>query len=105
MRSTAAMQEAVGARSPLEASGEFSEPSIYRGTPNATIDAAWDALDHVKAMSIPKAEYERLGKIRDSNVILEDGGYLASIEAFHQMHCVVSCAATRIQSGDGLEAN
>lgn len=84
------MSKAAGARSPLTVVGEFAEASIWRGYPNATIDAAWEALDHVQAMSVPKEEYERVGKLRDSNVVLPGGEYMASIEAFHQMHCVVS---------------
>ncbi|KAI1330219.1 hypothetical protein F5Y16DRAFT_408705 [Xylariaceae sp. FL0255] len=39
-------------------------------------------------MTVPKEEYGRLGKLRESNVVLPDGSYMASVEAFHQMHCV-----------------
>ncbi|KAK1141021.1 hypothetical protein N8T08_009594 [Aspergillus melleus] len=39
-------------------------------------------------MSVSRDEIERVGKLRDSSVILDDGGYMASIGAFHQIHCL-----------------
>ena len=42
------------------------------------------------AMSVQKEDIERLGKLRNSSVVVPGGGYLASIEVFHQIHCLVS---------------
>ncbi|KAK0625825.1 hypothetical protein B0T14DRAFT_405338, partial [Immersiella caudata] len=76
---------------PVQWVGEFSAPSKWRGTPNAAVDAAWDSIAHMGAISVPTEELERLGRLRNSSVTLpsgDGGGYMASIAAFHQMHCL-----------------
>lgn len=45
-----------------------------------------DSLD--SAMSVPRSEIEKIKKLRNSSVVLPDGGYMASIGGFHQMHCL-----------------
>jgi hypothetical protein len=95
---------------------------VWRGTPNPTVDAAWDNLDlsesiqlsiahHptdikttlVAAMSISKEEIERVGKLRNSSVRLPDGGYMASLAAFHQMHCLVRTSlSSAVSKEDGM---
>ncbi|KZF23305.1 hypothetical protein L228DRAFT_267314 [Xylona heveae TC161] len=77
-----------GSKKPLELSGEFGVRSIWRGEPNAAVDAAWDSLDLTSAMTVSRDEIERVGKLRNSSVILDSGGYMASLGAFHQMHCL-----------------
>jgi hypothetical protein len=101
-------------KSTVEFIGEFAAPSPWRGNPTPEIDAAWEALDpgktktcvtlcrcqliHSKviATAVPKEEVERLGKLRNSTVQVPSGGYLASIAAFHQIHCLVSSSSLRI---------
>lgn len=43
----------------------------------------------VVAMSVSKEEIEKVNKMRNSSVQFFDGGYMASLGAFHQMHCLV----------------
>ncbi|KAJ5944704.1 hypothetical protein N7516_004872 [Penicillium verrucosum] len=39
-------------------------------------------------MSVSRHEIEKIKKLRNSSVVLPDGGYMASIGGFHQMHCL-----------------
>ena len=84
----------------------YKSQSPYKGPPSPDVDAAWDRIiegrcckndimlsniEIVGAMSITE---ETLGKINASEhaVRLPDesgGGYLAVLEVFHQLHCVV----------------
>ncbi|KAI0098916.1 hypothetical protein GGR51DRAFT_417984 [Nemania sp. FL0031] len=48
-------------------------------------------MEQEGAISVTKEELERLGKLHNSSVILpveSGGGYMASMEASHQMHCL-----------------
>ncbi|KAJ8125640.1 hypothetical protein O1611_g8000 [Lasiodiplodia mahajangana] len=83
--------ESVGQRHSWQYLGEFGQPSPWRGQPNEEVDEAWNKIAKKGAISVTKQELERLGKLHNSSVILPDesgGGYMASMEASHQMHCL-----------------
>jgi len=83
-----AVRESGEEKSIVQFLGEFGAPSPWRGRPTPEIDLAWEKLDPVIATSVTKEEVEDLGKLRNSSVQFPDGGYLASIAAFHQVHCL-----------------
>ncbi|KAI1118121.1 hypothetical protein F5Y14DRAFT_297904 [Nemania sp. NC0429] len=71
--------------------GEFDQPSPWRGQPNPDVDEAWEKISHASVISVTKEELERLGKFHNSSVMLPPetgGGYMASMESTHQMHCL-----------------
>ncbi|KAJ9485782.1 hypothetical protein VN97_g7568 [Penicillium thymicola] len=80
--------QTCGLKTPLELSGEFGARSAWRGGGNTDVDAAWESLELNSAMSVSRHEIEKIKKLRNSSVVLPDGGYMASIGGFHQMHCL-----------------
>ncbi|KAL7917021.1 hypothetical protein ACQKWADRAFT_307810 [Trichoderma austrokoningii] len=82
---------AVGGQYGWQLLGEFDQPSKWRGQPNKGVDEAWISSTHAGAFSITKEEVERMGKLTNSTIMLpasSGGGYMASLEATHQLHCV-----------------
>lgn len=73
--------------------GEFDHKSIFKGEPNPDLDAAWDQIaDDGQIISIDQETFDHLNKSADTAVTVPSGyggGYLASIEIFHQLHCLV----------------
>ncbi|CAA7266708.1 unnamed protein product [Cyclocybe aegerita] len=75
--------------------GTFDHKSIYRGQPNPQIDEAWKrVLTEMKPTRLTKEQLDRMGiKITPSKVKFSDedgGGYMATIETVHQLHCLNS---------------
>ena len=72
--------------------GSLKAPSPYRGNPSPEIDEAWARVTkQVPLFRITKDDVAKLRK--DENEIvkvpeIEGGGYLAGLEASHQIHCV-----------------
>ncbi|KAI1346771.1 hypothetical protein F5Y01DRAFT_319443 [Xylaria sp. FL0043] len=82
---------AVGQRHGWQLLGAFDQPSPWRGEPNPELDEAWEKITHAGVFSVTAEEVERIGKMDNSTVMLpkESGhGYMASLEATHQLHCV-----------------
>ncbi|KAL6903861.1 hypothetical protein GGI43DRAFT_381571 [Trichoderma evansii] len=89
--STKPAVEHCGERRLVELEGDFKAPSKWRGYPSDAIDTAWKSITDVGAMVVEEKEIENLGKLRDSSVVLshnQQSGYMVSIEAFHQVHCL-----------------
>ena len=75
----------------IQFNGSLAWPSPYRGDPSPEVDAAWAQLTEVSMFRIDEETVRRIGKDPDVAVQLseeEGGGYLAAIEASHQLHCV-----------------
>ncbi len=88
-------------------SGRLMAESPYRGTPNESIDAAWARYTESKwvdggavVLGVSDDDVARSrkdGRTDDaawfnSTVVLDDtngGGYMATLEVFHQLHCLV----------------
>ncbi|KAG2068291.1 hypothetical protein BDR04DRAFT_1232905 [Suillus decipiens] len=73
--------------------GTLDFPSIYRGPPSPEVDAAWNRISiDVRPTQMTREEMLKAGATNlPSKVRLPDkigGGYMVSIEATHQMHCV-----------------
>lgn len=68
----------------------------YKGLPRPEFEKAWDELLEPTAI---KVDHETLERINRTSVPLLDGsGYMAALDVFHQLHCLVSlttCFATR----------
>ena len=68
----------------------FAYESHYAGSPSPELDTAWQEL---LSKSNIRVTEEELRRNNQSSVILPGGGgYLAWLEAHHQLHCVVSSA-------------
>ncbi|KAF2660930.1 hypothetical protein K491DRAFT_774261 [Lophiostoma macrostomum CBS 122681] len=72
--------------------GSLKAPSVYRGNPSPEIDEAWSRVTKsVPLFSITEDDVAKLNKNKDEIVKVPDaegGGYLAGLEASHQIHCV-----------------
>ncbi|EFY89433.1 hypothetical protein MAC_04452 [Metarhizium acridum CQMa 102] len=88
-----------GQRNRVEFIGAFEAASIWRGYPNDASDAAWKSVTDgmytipkvVPSQPIKYREKKSRGKLRDSSVFLshnQQSGYMMSLEAFHQVHCL-----------------
>ncbi|KAH8880797.1 hypothetical protein GQ53DRAFT_669188, partial [Thozetella sp. PMI_491] len=77
---------------PWQFAGSFGQESKWRGDPNPELDAAWDAIATRRVLQgVTKEDVVRLGKLSNSTVQIPEeygGGYMASVEATHQMHCL-----------------
>lgn len=63
----------------------------FAGPPTPEIDAAWDALLEPVNLRVSENELQRAGQ--SSVALLEGGGYLAWLQSFHEIHCIVSLRA------------
>lgn len=85
--------------------GRLMEPSPYRGRPSQPIDDAWNRYTWNKwfdggsvALGVTEEAIKRSRKFSEgewanSTARLDEangGGYLATLEIFHQLHCLVS---------------
>lgn len=61
--------------------------SPYVGRPSQEVDQAWGDLMGNMSIRVTKAELDRNDQ---TSVELPQGGYLAWLGVFHQLHCVVS---------------
>ncbi|KAF9554911.1 hypothetical protein CPC08DRAFT_821399 [Agrocybe pediades] len=74
--------------------GTFDWPSEYRGQPSEEIDAEWWRISQaVKPTRLSRDDIVALGKNPDSPSLVrfpeeDGGGYMASIEVTHQLHCL-----------------
>lgn len=64
----------------------FFERSPYSGPPSPELDKAWESL--LGPMNI-RASTDELRRLDRSSVELPEGGELAWLEIFHELHCVV----------------
>ncbi|KAG1787747.1 uncharacterized protein HD556DRAFT_936759 [Suillus plorans] len=79
----------------LRLNGTFDFPSIYRGPPSPEIDAVWNRISRdVGPTRMTREEMLKAGttstELRSKVRYPEEvgGGYMTSIEAVHQLHCV-----------------
>ncbi|KAG2127969.1 hypothetical protein DEU56DRAFT_742179, partial [Suillus clintonianus] len=77
----------------IKFNGTFGDTSIYRGSPSPEIDAAWDKISlDARPLRMTLEQLLRTGeKPSPSMVRYPDeygGGYMASVEVIHQLHCV-----------------
>ncbi|KAG2127964.1 hypothetical protein DEU56DRAFT_524091 [Suillus clintonianus] len=84
--------EAIESIGIIRLNGSFGATSIYRGTPNPELEAAWEAISiDAGAVRIMPDELLRSGeKPSPSMVRYPDeygGGYMATITAIHMLHC------------------
>lgn len=72
--------------------GSLKAPSSFRGEPSPEVDESWTSITKaVPLFSIDEEDVARLRKNKDEIVRVPDeegGGYLAGLEASHQLHCV-----------------
>ncbi|KAM7197554.1 protein of unknown function (DUF3328) domain containing protein [Rhypophila sp. PSN 637] len=62
--------------------------SIYSGPPTVSLEQAWDHLMKRAYFRATKEELERAGETIHDAVELPDNRYLASISAYHELHCL-----------------
>ncbi|KAI9756384.1 MAG: hypothetical protein M4579_003888 [Chaenotheca gracillima] len=70
--------------------GTFGRYSPYTEPPSDETDAAWGELVEGPVFSASEEDMDRIGADRDSVRLPPEsgGGYYATLEVFHQMHCL-----------------
>ncbi|KAH7394355.1 hypothetical protein BKA66DRAFT_410649 [Pyrenochaeta sp. MPI-SDFR-AT-0127] len=73
--------------------GSFATPNAYKGTPSPLIDESWDRVLMAKGgvISIDEDTLHKVNGSREYSVKLAPelgGGYMASVEVLHQLHCL-----------------
>ncbi|KAF3070827.1 hypothetical protein GL218_00216 [Daldinia childiae] len=70
--------------------GALEHRSIYKGTPNKELDAAWEEITHMNNSGVNGEVIDRIGKSRISVKYPESQGgqYDVGIEVFHHLHCL-----------------
>lgn len=72
--------------------GALRAQNEFRGPPSQEIDDAWDEILHPEGglVRLSKEQVERVNASEYAAEYTEDlgGGYIGSIEALHQLHCV-----------------
>jgi hypothetical protein len=109
----------------LKFNGSLNFQSVYKGTPRKELDDAWDALSPGSSISsvsvqmiaadqviivlpgptlaISEEELKLIGKDSTADATVKipshyGGGYYATLEVFHQLHCLVCFSSTRIKT-------
>ncbi|KAL8882774.1 MAG: hypothetical protein Q9198_000282, partial [Flavoplaca austrocitrina] len=71
--------------------GEFDHQTIFKGKPNPGLDVAWDSISIGHVISINDDVFPLINKTADTAAKLpaaQGGGYMASLDVFHQLHCL-----------------
>ncbi|XXG93753.1 hypothetical protein Hte_000002 [Hypoxylon texense] len=75
--------------------GSFMTPNAFKGTPNPSIDEHWDSITYADAaggvISISEETLYAVNASAKYSVKLAPeigGGYMASVEVLHQLHCL-----------------
>ncbi|KAI5364330.1 Putative mycotoxin biosynthesis protein UstYa [Septoria linicola] len=78
----------------VDFANEFVQDSLYRGPPTIEREKAWGQISHQAHISLSRDDMRRLDRKDDvlSQYMKapeeEGGGYVASLEVFHQLHCL-----------------
>ncbi|KAG1719047.1 hypothetical protein EDB19DRAFT_1788046 [Suillus lakei] len=85
--------EAIESIGIVKFNGSFGATSIYRGSPSPEIDRAWDMISlNARPIRMTLEQLLRTGeKPSPAMVRYPDeygGGYMATVEIIHQLHCV-----------------
>ncbi|KAI1307732.1 hypothetical protein F5Y03DRAFT_405382 [Xylaria venustula] len=62
--------------------------SIYAGPPSVEQEEAWDHLITPVYFNISKEELSRAGESFENIIELTEGGYIASVGVYHELHCL-----------------
>ncbi|KAI0395497.1 hypothetical protein F5Y17DRAFT_192598 [Xylariaceae sp. FL0594] len=65
-----------------------NQPSPFMGMPNEENTKAWDDLITPTYFSASHADMVKTGESINSSVALADGGYLAGLGVYHDIHCL-----------------
>ncbi|KAG2059376.1 hypothetical protein BDR06DRAFT_1069387 [Suillus hirtellus] len=75
--------------------GTLDFSSIYRGPPSPEIDAAWARIAHVLPTRMSLEEISKAGEVDSPSEVKYPpefgGGFMVSMEAPHQLHCLFTC--------------
>ncbi|KAI1400213.1 tat pathway signal sequence [Hypoxylon fuscum] len=79
--------EAVSQRSIITFDAPLHGNSVFRGTPREELHEAWSELLQYHNIRVPESDLRRINRtslpLND-----EDGGFLVTLEVFHQLHCL-----------------
>ncbi|KAI0137816.1 tat pathway signal sequence [Hypoxylon sp. NC0597] len=80
-------QEAANQYSVVTFDAPLHGGNVYRGTPREELHAAWSELLQYHNIRVPQSD---LRKINRTSLPLNDegGGYLVTLEVYHQLHCL-----------------
>ncbi|KAI1128411.1 hypothetical protein F5Y10DRAFT_292062 [Nemania abortiva] len=74
--------------------GELDASSPFKGPPRPELDDAWNNLLGPTAIRVDK---EALDRINRTSVPLRDGsGYMATLDVYHQLHCLVTVPSSNL---------
>ncbi|KAI0428954.1 hypothetical protein F5Y09DRAFT_343163 [Xylaria sp. FL1042] len=62
--------------------------SIYAGPPSEEQEEAWDRLITPVYFNITRDELSRAGESFENIIELTEGGYIASVAVYHELHCL-----------------
>ncbi|KAI1760779.1 hypothetical protein GGR53DRAFT_522876 [Hypoxylon sp. FL1150] len=68
--------------------GSYGKDEKFGGPPSDEQDEAWDYIINGSFFNASREELERAGEELDDLAELTDGGYLASIGVYHELHCL-----------------
>lgn len=78
--------------------GDFEHRSVFKGEPRPELDDAWNRITNGGVFSVGEETLQLLNVTSENSVRLpavQGGGYIASLEMFHQLHCLVSTSRAR----------
>ncbi|RDA95314.1 hypothetical protein CP533_3531 [Ophiocordyceps camponoti-saundersi (nom. inval.)] len=78
----------------------YQRHSVYSGIPTDEQDKAWDTLIEPTFFNVSREELQRAGESMEEVVEASDGGYLAALGVYHEIHCL----ASRIPTGEASRA-
>ncbi|KAG1740981.1 hypothetical protein EDB19DRAFT_1707156 [Suillus lakei] len=93
LHAMAPVNEAIESIGIVKFNGSFGATSIYRGAPSPEIDSTWDRISfNARPIRMTLEQLLRTGEKPSPSMVRypdeHGGGYMATIEVIHQLHCV-----------------
>ncbi|KAI3326184.1 hypothetical protein HD806DRAFT_489576 [Xylariaceae sp. AK1471] len=82
------VQDFVEYEASTEHATDHDHYSVYSGPPSEEQDEAWDRLIMPVYFNISQEELTRAGESFERIIELTEGGYLASLSVYHELHCL-----------------
>ncbi|KAI0454762.1 hypothetical protein F5B21DRAFT_474182 [Xylaria acuta] len=76
--------------------------SVYSGFPSEELEEGWDRLITPAYFNISRDEFIKTGKLFEHIIERIGGGYIVSLNVYHELHCLVSVICSSYYCNEGM---
>lgn len=76
---------------------ELHDENVYRGNPRPELDHAWAELLSAMMVGVDRDTAVKVGMNMSTAATDLQGSYLAELDVFHQLHCLVSLTCALLE--------